>query len=349
MEQNNPDKRYDGRGIAGTILFHALLIILCFCTNLTAEQKEEEGLLLNYGFTPDGSGAEEPAPAKPAQTEQAAQPASQPEPEPEPAKPEPTEAAQPKADGQTTSTQDFEEAAALAEAKKRAEADAKARAEAEEKAKAEAEAKAKAEADAKAKAAEAKAKAEAEAKAKAEADAKAKAAEAKAKAEAEAKAKAEAEAKAKAEAEAKRKAAAAAAARNAISKGFSGAGTGTSGSQGNGTGQGNQGSLTGGAAGSSTGGGSGHGSSFSLEGRSLEGTLPIPSVKVQNPGKVVVEIVVDKNGNVVSANVRSKGTTIQDGKVWKADIAAAMKAKFNADPTKPVTQRGTITYNHIVN
>ena len=145
MEQNNPDKRYDGRGIAGTILFHALLIILCFCTNLTAEQKEEEGLLLNYGFTPDGSGAEEPAPAKPAQTEQAAQPASQPEPEPEPAKPEPTEAAQPKADGQTTSTQDFEEAAALAEAKKRAEADAKARAEAEEKAKAEAEAKAKAE------------------------------------------------------------------------------------------------------------------------------------------------------------------------------------------------------------
>ena len=40
MEQNNPDKRYDGRGIAGTILFHALLIILCFCTNLTAEQKK---------------------------------------------------------------------------------------------------------------------------------------------------------------------------------------------------------------------------------------------------------------------------------------------------------------------
>ena len=134
-----------------------------------------------------------------------------------------------------------------------------------------------------------------------------------------------------------------------MSKGFSGAGSGASGSQGSSTGAGNQGSLTGGAAGTATGGGSGHGSSFSLEGRSLIGALPKPSVRVQSPGKVVVAIVVDKNGNVVSANVQMSGTTIQNERVWEADVAAAKKAKFNADPSKPVTQRGTITYNHIVN
>ena len=76
------------------------------------------------------------------------------------------------------------------------------------------------------------------------------------------------------------------------------------------------------------------------------GTLPVPDIKTDRVGVVVVSITVDKNGNVVSAGVQMKGTTIQDTRVQQADVAAAKKAKFNADAQKPVTQQGTITYTH---
>lgn len=79
------------------------------------------------------------------------------------------------------------------------------------------------------------------------------------------------------------------------------------------------------------------------------GALPKPTVNVQTPGTVVVEITVDKQGKVVSAHVRPRGTTIQHAPTWRADEQAAMKAKFNPDPTKPAVQTGTITYNHKVN
>ena len=61
----------------------------------------------------------------------------------------PSEPSVAKADGQTTDTQDFEEAAALREAKKKADAEAAAKRAAEDAVKAEAKAKAEAEAAAK--------------------------------------------------------------------------------------------------------------------------------------------------------------------------------------------------------
>lgn len=310
--------------ILGTLLFHISLLAILSFTLLTAEEIEEEGLLVNYGDSMTGSGSVEPAPSQaPAQQETT--------PPPPPA---PAATAAPStpavADGQTTDTQDFEEAAALQEAKRKADEEAKRKAEAEAKAEAERIAKAKADA-------EAKAKAEAEARAKAEAERIAKA-----KAEAEAKAKAEAEAKAKAEAE--EKARKAAAARNAISKGFSGAGTGSNTSQGTGGGNGNQGVATGGNS-NGTQIGDGSGNSYNLDGRTIVGKLPKPSYTIQEEGKVIVKIVVDKNGNVTSASVQSKGTTVQNQTLWNVAVQAAKKAKFNADPTKPATQTGTITYN----
>lgn len=315
MKENN----YRGWGIALTLLFHTALIVLLSVLALTATPIEEEGLLVNYGDSPTGSGATEPAPAR--QPEPAAEPQPAAAAEPEPSAPAP------KAAGEKVDTQDFEEAAALREAKAKAEADARAKAEADARAKAEAEAEAEA---------RAKAKAEADARAKAKAEA-----EAKARAEAEAKARAEAAARAKAEAEARAKAQA----QSAISKGFAGKGTGSSQSEGNTTGSGNQGSLTGSVDSKNRGVGVGGGNSFSLAGRSLVGALPKPSYNVQEEGVVVVEITVDKYGKVTGANVRMQGTTIQNTQLWEVAKQAALKARFNEKPDAAAIQKGTITYS----
>lgn len=83
---------------------------------------------------------------------------------------------------------------------------------------------------------------------------------------------------------------------------------------------------------------------YSLEGRSLagDGKLPAPAKGIQKEGKVVVDIMVDKDGNVVSAKV-GKGTDTGEYALQQAAIAAAKKAKFN--PTdKPTLQMGKITY-----
>ena len=147
---------------------------------------------------------------------------------------------------------------------------------------------------------------------------------------AEEKAKKEAEAKSKAEQEAKAKAA-----QSAISNGFSGNGSGTG-----------QGNWTGNGSGTGSGMKIGSGTAlYNLAGRSLVGNLPTPQGMVQEVGKVVVEIVVDKYGNVTNATVTSKGTTVQNKTMWQQAVAAAKKAKFNSDPSAVAVQTGTITYN----
>ena len=323
--EDEKDNRNNLWGIVGTLLFHAIVLCILAFTYLEASAIEEEGLLVNYGYTPTGSGSVEPAPSQAQPTPTPPTPA-----EAQPAPPAPPAPSTPSDAGETAHTQDFEEAAALKEAKRVADEAAAKKAREE----AEAKAKAKAEADAKAKAeADAKAKADAEAKAKAEA-------EAKAKAEAEAKAKAEAAAKAKAEAEAKAKAEAAA----NVAKGFSGAGTGSNASQGNTTGSGNMGSLTGGSDGAYSGNNTGTGNTVSLTGRSIVGSLPRPTYNNQEEGNVVVAIKVDRNGNVTYADVQEMGTTTTNQTLRNAAKAAAKKAKFNSSETSAVEQSGTITY-----
>lgn len=318
-------KRNNLLGLLGALLFHIVVLGIMAFTYLEAMEVEEEGLLVNYGYTPTGSGAVEPAPNNAHVEPTPPAPA-----EATPAPPQPAPAAPASPSGETTSTQDFEEAAALKEAKRIAdEAAAK-------KAKEEADAKAKAKAEA-----DAKAKAEAEAKARADAEAKAKAdAEARAKAEAEAKAKAEAAAKAKAEAEAKARAAAA----SNVARGFSGAGSGNSSSQGDTSGSGNMGSLTGGSSGANSGQNTGTGNTVSLTGRTIVGSLPRPSYTNQEEGNVVIEIKVDRSGNVTSASILEKGTTTTNATLRNAARSAALKAKFSSSETSAVEQTGTITY-----
>lgn len=81
---------------------------------------------------------------------------------------------------------------------------------------------------------------------------------------------------------------------------------------------------------------------YSLAGRGIVGKLPKPTTTIQKEGVVVVNIQVDKDGNVVSAAV-GKGTDTGDYTLQQLAIAAAKKAKFT--PTdKPTLQMGSITY-----
>ncbi len=117
-------------------------------------------------------------------------------------------------------------------------------------------------------------------------------------------------------------------------------------SQGNSSGSGNQGHEQGGEG---SGKGLGKGGSWSLDGRSMVGTLPKPDYKVQKEGIVVVEITVDRNGKVIGATPILRGSNTQDAQLWKLAQEAAMRARFNASPDAQVKQVGTITYNFVLN
>jgi len=99
-----------------------------------------------------------------------------------------------------------------------------------------------------------------------------------------------------------------------------------------------------------TGTGSGNGDrsvSYSLGGReSLD--IPKPRYDYQVEGIVVVEVSVDRSGNVVAANPGKAGSTTLNDDLLKVAKAAAMKARFQVKQDAPVIQKGTITYNFIL-
>ena len=81
-----------------------------------------------------------------------------------------------------------------------------------------------------------------------------------------------------------------------------------------------------------------------LKGRTVVGTLPKPVYAVQNSGTVVVDILVDRYGNVTSAVPGGAGTTVSDKTLWEAARKAALKTQFNVKADAPLQQAGTITY-----
>jgi outer membrane biosynthesis protein TonB len=90
-------------------------------------------------------------------------------------------------------------------------------------------------------------------------------------------------------------------------------------------------------------GGKGDGPGFDLGGRGAK-SLPSPSYNSNDQGDVVVEIFVDRDGNVISARAGVKGTTINDSRLWDVARDAALRSRFVSDPNAPEKQRGTITY-----
>jgi colicin import membrane protein len=115
-------------------------------------------------------------------------------------------------------------------------------------------------------------------------------------------------------------------------------------------GQGNQGVVTGSVNSNVRGNGSGLGTSgisYSLSGRGST-SLPKPKYDYQGEGIVVVEVTVDRAGNVIKADAGIKGSTTLDDYFLKVSKEAAMLAKFEVKPDAPAIQKGTITYNFIL-
>lgn len=147
--------------------------------------------------------------------------------------------------------------------------------------------------------------------------------------------------KTEAEKRAEAERAAAQAAANKIAGAFGkGSQMGSKGNPGSGTGV--QGSPDGNASEGKTSGVGGYGT-FDLNGRSLgAGGLPVPVYNVQDEGRVVVTIVVNPAGQVISTSINKRTNTVNPT-LRKAAEEAARKARFNkVDGVN--NQSGTITY-----
>uniref|UniRef100_UPI003217DCB2 cell envelope integrity protein TolA n=1 Tax=uncultured Draconibacterium sp. TaxID=1573823 RepID=UPI003217DCB2 len=346
------------KGLIGTIVFHAIILILLiflgFFTPLPLPG--EEGILVNFGDTENGLGNREPAPAR--KKQQTPPPPKQEEKKitPAPVKttpPPPASTPKPEPAKEVAMTQDYEKTVAIdAAEKKKREEDKKRQEELDRKKRIEQE--------------QLKRQQEEEAKQKREAEIerqrlaeieriKREEAEKKAKEEAERKAREEAERQRKLEEQRKINEI------NSRTQGAfakSGAGTGGTGT-GDGKSQGvtfpggNQGVLTGDSnadkygPGGSGSGNQGSGVSFSLSGRTAS-SLPKPNYPGNDAGIVVVKVTVDKYGKVTSAEPGARGTTIANKSFWDEAKQAALRAKFNVDNNAPAFQQGTISYRFVL-
>lgn len=71
--------------------------------------------------------------------------------------------------------------------------------------------------------------------------------------------------------------------------------------------------------------------------------LPIPVYLAQGGGEVIVDIVVNRNGEVLSATPR-ENTKLSDPTIFAYAKQAAEKTIFNSDSKAPEKEHGTITY-----
>ena len=119
-------------------------------------------------------------------------------------------------------------------------------------------------------------------------------------------------------------------------------------SDGNTGGKGDQGDPSGSLeSGSYVGGSGGGGFSFDLGGRKMITKPRIRDVS-QEEGKVVVEILVDKYGNVVRATPGARGSTTTSDVLYKIAKEAALSTKFNTSNDAPEQQKGQIVFTFLL-
>jgi outer membrane biosynthesis protein TonB len=130
---------------------------------------------------------------------------------------------------------------------------------------------------------------------------------------------------------------------NALYKGKTNNGTG----EGDGTGStpGNQGKTTGTTL-TNNYNGTGSGNGGNLTGMPQRNFLSKPSVSddSRRTGKVVVDIRVDKDGNVIYARGGARGTTISDQDLIDKCEEAVKRARLNSLDSAPETQQGTVVF-----
>lgn len=85
------------------------------------------------------------------------------------------------------------------------------------------------------------------------------------------------------------------------------------------------------------------GGGFSLSGRKVISPVK-PKGNRKDEGFIVVEIIVDKNGNVLKASPGVPGTTIINDELWNNAREAAMKMKFTSSPNAPIEQIGKVRF-----
>jgi hypothetical protein len=83
---------------------------------------------------------------------------------------------------------------------------------------------------------------------------------------------------------------------------------------------------------------------YSLENR-YDLKLKVPVYMCENSGKVMVNIIVNRNGNVVSASVDESRSTVKDYCLYEAAKNAAMQTRFNTSYEAPLMQKGFIEYH----
>jgi len=87
----------------------------------------------------------------------------------------------------------------------------------------------------------------------------------------------------------------------------------------------------------------------SLEGDAAGGGISYNlSGNMQETGRIVLEIIVDRRGNVVRVTPGGRGTTITNADLIKKAIESARRAKFTPKADAPEEQKGTMTYEFIL-
>jgi len=83
--------------------------------------------------------------------------------------------------------------------------------------------------------------------------------------------------------------------------------------------------------------------SYNLSGREMTGE-PNFQGKPQKNGRVVIKIVVNRNGKVTRATIDKNNSNTTEQSLWDLAVRNAKNYTFNPDPSSDIEQRGTLTF-----